>query len=91
MVIQRAKELKPILLVETASLKSERVEPRTNAIPRTPDLLNLLEEQGANILSTPPLRNGTVALTSRGTSPSVLVGLTSYQILWLDELMQQCP
>ena len=51
MVIQRAKELKPILLVETASLKTERVEPRTNAIPRTPDFFNLLEEKGANILS----------------------------------------
>jgi hypothetical protein len=32
---------------------------------------------------------GSVALTSCGTSHSVLVGLTSYQILWLDGLMQQ--
>jgi len=57
MVIQGAKELKPIFLVETASLKSERVEPKTNAIPRPPDFLSLPEEQGANILSTPLLRN----------------------------------
>ncbi len=32
---------------------------------------------------------GSVALTSCGASHSVLVGLTSYQILWLDGLMQQ--
>jgi hypothetical protein len=36
-------------------------------------------------------REGSVALTSLGTSYSVFVGLTTYQILWLDRLMQQSP